>query len=91
MRVEDAVALRAVDALNQELLAGEHTLRLGAADRTLRGRRRRSDDSSGNDRRATKDNTERLWHIDTPEPRTRVNWSAVDPMCIIVRAMPRLF
>jgi hypothetical protein len=56
MRIEDAVTLRAVDALNQKLLASEQALRFGSADRALGECRRRSNESSRNENKAREDN-----------------------------------
>ena len=69
--VEHAVTLRAVDALNHELLAREQALRLGATDRALGRRRLGSNESGGNDSQQGENSANRLCHIDTPESNAR--------------------
>ena len=65
--VEHAIALRAVNALNEELLASQQPLRLGAADRALGEGRRRSDEKGGERGEACEDKLRTGFAIfDTP-------------------------
>ena len=88
--VEHAVTLRAVDALNHELLAREQALRLGATDRALGDAGEaatRAEETTANKARIVRTG----FAILTPLNRTRVNYATVDSICIIAHDMPRLF